>query len=219
MDEIIVADDASQDNTFSVATNLPRVYAVRNHENLGYGGTSQKLYQIALERDADFAVNLHGDFGHRPEDVGTLSKVLQSGEYDIVTGSRLMYILDNIKQHGWARVFGSDNLRGGMPPVRVLGHIGLTRFQNICYGTSLHSFHEGMRGVIRSTIEWILKSEFPAWYNYDTELLINASSQGLRIHEVMIPPFYDDRAKSSAPPFRYGIRVAAHAIKTYLNKK
>jgi glycosyltransferase involved in cell wall biosynthesis len=218
MDEIIVADDASQDNTFSVATNLPRVHAVRNHVNLGYGGTSQKLYQIALERGADFAINLHGDFGHRPEDVGTLSKVLQSGEYDIVTGSRLLYILDNIKQHGLTRVLGSNDLRGNMPLVRVLGHIGLTWFQNICYETHLHSFHEGMRGVIRSTIEWILESEFPAWYNYDTELLINANSKGLRIHEVMIPPFYDDRAKSSAPPFRYGIRVAAHAIKTYLNK-
>ena len=106
-----------------------------------------------------------------------------------------------------------------MPLVRVLGHIGLTWFQNKCYETHIHSFHEGMRGVIRSTVEWILRSDFPAWYNYDTELLVNASLQGLRIHEVIIPPFYDDRAKSSAPPFRYGFRVAAQAIKTHLNNR
>ena len=218
-DEIIVADDASQDDPFAIAADLPRVYAVRNPSNLGYGGTSQRLYQIALERGADYTVNLHGDFGHRPEDVGKLVKVLQSGEYDIVTGSRLLYILDNIKQHGWVKVFSSSALRGGMPLIRVLGHIGLTWFQNICYGTQLHSFHEGMRGVTRTTIEWILKSEFPAWYNYDTELLVNASLQGLRINEVIIPPFYDDRAKSSAPPFRYGLRVAAYAIKAYLNNR
>lgn len=216
MDEIIVVDDASQDNTFAVAANLPHVYTVRNQTNLGYGGTSQKLYQIALERGADFTINLHGDFGHRPEDVRKISKVLQSGEYDIVTGSRLLYILDNINQHGWAKVFSSYNLRGGMPLVRVLGHIGLTWFQNICYETHLHSFHEGMRGCTRSTVEWILKNDFPAWYNYDTELLVNASLQGLQINEVIIPPFYDDRAKSSAPPFRYGLRIATHAIKTYL---
>ena len=75
-----------------------------------------------------------------------------------------------------------------------------------------------MRGVTRSTVEWILKSDFPAWYNYDTELLVNASLHGLRIKEVTIPPFYDHRTKSSAPPFRYGFRVATHAIKSYLQR-
>jgi len=217
IDEIIVADDASQDNTFAIATDLPRVYAIRNQTNLGYGGTSQKLYQIALERDADFTINLHGDFGHRPEDVGKISKVLQSGDYDIVTGSRLLYILEKINDHGWAKVFRSPDLRGGMPLVRVLGHIGLTWFQNKCYETRLHSFHEGMRGCTRSTVEWIVRSEFSAWYNYDAELLIKASFLGLRINEVIIPPFYNGRAKTSAPPFRYGFRSAVHAIKTYLN--
>jgi len=217
MDEIIVVDDASQDNTFAVAANLPRVYAARNHENLGYGGTSQKLYQIALERGADLTINLHGDFGHCPEDIEKIYSVLQNGNHDIVIGSRLLYILDKINQYGWAKIFYSNDLRGRMPLVRVLGHIGLTWFQNICYGTQLHSFHEGMRGCNRSTIEWILKSEFSAWYNYDTELLVNANFVGLRITEVSIPPFYDHHAKSSAPPFRYGFRSAAHAIKTYLN--
>lgn len=212
-DEIIVADDASQDDTFAIATDLPRVFAIRNQTNLGYGGTSQRLYQVAMERSADFTVNLHGDFGHRPEDVGKLANVLMSEDCDIVTGSRLLYILKNINEYGWARVFTSQTLRGGMPLLRVLGHIGLTWFQNLCYGTQLHSFHEGMRGCTRSTIEWILKSEFPLWYNYDTELLVNASLQGLRINEVVVPPFYDNRAKSSAPPFRYGLRVASYAIK------
>ena len=126
MDEIIVADDASQDNTFSIASDLPRVYAVRNRVNLGYGGTSQKLYQIALERGADFTINLHGGFRHRPEDVEKISNVLQGGEYDIVTGSRLLYILDNIKRYGLAKAFSSYELRGGMPLIRVLEHIGLT---------------------------------------------------------------------------------------------
>ena len=124
MDEIIVVDDASQDNTFAIAADLPRVYAERNQTNLGYGGTSQKLYQIALNRGADFTINLHGDFGHRPEDVGKLSYVLKRGEYDIVTGSRLLYILANINQHGWTKVFSSHGLRGSMPLIRVLGHIG-----------------------------------------------------------------------------------------------
>jgi|APSaa5957512576_1039674.scaffolds.fasta_scaffold220461_1 dolichol-phosphate mannosyltransferase len=83
-DEIIVIDDASQDNTFDVANNLSRVYALRNKINLGYGGTSQRLYQVAFERGADFVINLHGDLGHRPEDIGRLIPSLISNEYDIV---------------------------------------------------------------------------------------------------------------------------------------
>ena len=218
-DEIIVIDDASQDNTISVASSLERVYAMRNQANLGYGGTSQKLYQIALERGADFTINIHGDFGHRPEDVGNIDKELRSGNYDIVTGSRLLYLLKKIHDHGWVKVILSSPLRGGMPLHRVFGHIGLTRFQNICYNTHLHSFHEGMRGCNRSTVEWILNSKFSTWYNYDTELLVNASFQNFRIKEVNVPPFYDNRAKTSAPPFRYGIRSAIHAAKTYIKRQ
>jgi glycosyltransferase involved in cell wall biosynthesis len=212
-DEIIIIDDSSQDETFGVANNLPRVYALRNKTNLGYGGTSQRLYQVAFERGADFAINLHGDLGHRPEDIGRLISPLVNDDYDIVVGSRLLFVMEKIKKHRLSRVLNSPELRGNMPLVRVLGHIGLTWLQNMCYKTHLHSFHEGMRGCSRTTIQWLLEKEFSTWYNYDTELLVQANSYGLRIKEVVVPPFYDGHAKSSAPPIRYGIQSAYNAIK------
>ena len=128
-DEIIVVDDGSRDNTLEVARGLPRVYAERNPINLGYGGTSQRLYEIALAHGADYTVNIHGDLGHRPEDVPLVLQALLDGQYDLVMGSRLKFLLDLRKQRGWRYLFSAE-ARQNMPVSRVVGHIGLTWFQN-----------------------------------------------------------------------------------------
>jgi glycosyltransferase involved in cell wall biosynthesis len=216
-DEIIVVDDGSQDNTLEVARALPRVHAVRNAVNLGYGGTSQRLYEIAFERGADFTVNLHGDLGHRPEDAPLVLQPLLEGRYDMVMGSRLKYLLNQRDQYGW-RVLFSAQARQNMPLSRVLGHLGLTWFQNKCFGTDLHSFHEGMRGCTRAVIAWVLQNQFTTWYSYDTDLIVHASRQGFRIGEVAVPPYYDGQPKSSAPSIRYGLRVVSYTLKTMRTK-
>jgi glycosyltransferase involved in cell wall biosynthesis len=209
-DEIIVVDDASSDSTFEVAARYPRVVAYRNDIQRRYGGTSRRLYEIALERGADYTINIHGDLGHRPEDISILRDAILVGKGDIVLGSRLLYILNAFRQHGLKVLFNKE-LRGGMPLIRVIGHIGLTGYQNFCFGTKYHSFHEGMRASNRKAIEWVVRQELPSWYDFDTELIILAHQAGLRISEVIIPPSYDHKAASSAPPLAYGARVFKHA--------
>lgn len=216
-DEIIVVDDCSEDNTFEVASRLPRVAVFRNPANLGYGGTSTRLYQHALERDADFTVNVHGDLGHRPEDASIIFRALLERQHDVVLGSRLLFILEGARQRGWSHVFSKD-VASGMSPERVAGHLALTWLQNTCYGTRLHSFHEGMRGCSRAVMSWAVESNLPAWYDYDAELLLHAIRSGLRVGEVPIAPSYDSRSKSAAPRVRYGLRVATHAIRTRVTK-
>jgi glycosyltransferase involved in cell wall biosynthesis len=217
-DEIIVVDDGSTDDTVGVAGRLPRVYAVRNQTNLGYGGTSQRLYQLALERQADIAVNIHGDFGHRPEDTPLVIAPLRSGEFDIVLGSRLLYLINVRREHGWLELF-SSNVRQGMPLNRMLGHFGLTWFQNRCFGTALHSFHEGMRACTRPVIEWTMQNQFSTWYNYDTDLIVHAHRSGFRIGEVPVKPFYHGKSNSAAPSLRYGLRVVRYTLKTMRNSE
>lgn len=209
-DEIIVVDDASDDETMAVASSLPQVHAVRNSSRRGYGGTSHRLYELALERGADIAVNIHGDLGHRPEDVACLLPMLLDG-YDVVLGSRLLHVRQQARRLGWHRLF-SREVASGFPPVRLIGHLALTWVQNTCYGTRLHSFHEGMRGCSRAAMAWAVRTPLPQWYNYDLELLLAASRMGLRIGEVAVPPNYDHRARSAAPPIRYGLKVARHAL-------
>jgi glycosyltransferase involved in cell wall biosynthesis len=91
-DEVIVVDDASTDETLDRAARHPRVFASRNPVNLGYGGTSRRLYAIALDRGADVTINIHGDLGHRPEDIPAVLGPVLRGEFDIVLGSRLLWI-------------------------------------------------------------------------------------------------------------------------------
>ena len=91
-DEILVVDDGSGDGTLEIARCLSRVHAVRNDVNLGYGGTSNRLYALARERGADVTVNVHGDLGHRPEEIPLILDEMRRTEADVVVGTRLLFL-------------------------------------------------------------------------------------------------------------------------------
>ena len=211
-DEVIIVDDYSDDKTFEVAKSLDRVHVERNPRQMGYGGTSKQAYKIALERGANFAVNIHGDLGHPPEAVPALAEALRSGECDVVLGSRYIYLRDQARTNGFRSLLKSKN-RGNMPFSRIAGHASLTAVQNILYGTNYHSFHEGMRGVTRDFMEWSVNQSFPNWYDYDTRLIVAAHRAGWRIHEIGTPPFYTAEATSGVPLVRYGLKTLWAAVR------
>lgn len=215
-DEILVVDDGSSDRTLEIAQGLPRVHAVRNDVNLGYGGTSNRLYALARERSADVTVNIHGDLGHRPEEIPLILDEMERTGADVVVGTRLLFLKNIAQQKGYPRLLLDENLRCGMPRERLLGHLFLTSVQNLVYGSKLHSFHEGMRACGRRAIDWAATRRLPARYTYDSEFLFHAHRQGLVIREVPVPPCYDPRAKAAAPPIRYGLRVLQHVAQVAL---
>jgi len=130
-------------------------------------------------------------------------------------GSRLKYLINLARQIGWSRLISRNN-RNNMPIARLVGHLSLTWFQNLCFKTKLCSFHEGMRGCTRSVVDWILQNKFTTWYNYDTDLLLHAHRAGFRIGEIPVPPNYRNRAKSSAPAYRYGLRTLIYSVRIAL---
>lgn len=209
-DEILVIDDGSEDGTAEVARRLPRVRLRRHERNAGYGRTNADLYRFAVEREADIAVTLHADLGHRPEDASLLLDAL-TPDVDVVTGSRLLYLQGVVDRERWTAVLDTAKRRH-MPLSRAVGHFVLTTFQNLCYGTDFRSFHDGMRACGRNAIAWAVTQTFSGWYLYDTDFLLAAHRHGLRIAELPVTPNYDSRSRSSAPRIKYGIRVARHAV-------
>ena len=88
VDEVILVDDASSDDTVELARRLP-LHVVWHPHNAGYGANQKTCYLEALQRDADAVVMLHPDGQYEPELIGSMVEPILPGEADLVLGSRL----------------------------------------------------------------------------------------------------------------------------------
>lgn len=182
--EICVFDDASTDETFLVGQGYKQVrgfdglHVFRNPANRGYGGNQKLGYRYAIEKGFDYVVLLHGDGQYAPEAMPNLLDPLLSGEADAVFGSRMM-------EPGSAR-------RGGMPLYKYVGNKVLTSIQNTLLEMSLTEFHSGYRAYSVAALKQIPFEENTDDFHFDTQIIIQLQSAGLRIKEVPIPTYYGD---------------------------
>ena len=181
--EIIVSDDHSVDETYSVGleyqegSHLP-LTVIRQHRNLGYGGNQKAGYQLAIDHDLDIIVMLHGDGQYAPESMPDLLQPLLDGEADAVFGSRMM-----IK---------GGALRGGMPLYKFVGNKILTKFENALLGSSLSEFHSGYRAYSVAALKKIGFERCADGFHFDTQIIIQLLHHDQRIVEVAIPTYYGD---------------------------
>lgn len=184
IDEIFVFDDASQDATHDVgkacAEELPKakLSVFKNPVNLMYGGNQARGYMYAMERGLDIVVLLHGDGQYAPEVMQDLLTPLETGEADMVMGSRMM-------------VPGAA-LRGNMPMYKYLGNKVLTWFENLMAGTRLTEFHSGYRAYSVTALRKIPLGRMTYNWHFDTQIILAFLKQGFRIKEVPIPTYYGD---------------------------
>src|SRR5258705_3379273 len=66
VDEIILVDDASRDETAAIARTLDRVRVEVHPQNRGYGGNQKNCYRLALAARADVLIMLHSDYQYTP---------------------------------------------------------------------------------------------------------------------------------------------------------
>jgi len=184
IDEILVCDDASADNTLEVALrwrdqngDTPTTI-VRHLNNLGYGGNQKAGYELAIEHGLDVIVLLHGDGQYAPELLPAIVAPLERGEADAVFGSRMMI-------PGAAR-------RGGMPAYKWLGNRVLTRIQNSLLGSELSEFHSGYRAYSVAALSDLPYERNSDGFNFDTQIIIQLLDRGKRIVEIPIPTYYGD---------------------------
>ncbi len=204
VDEVILVDDGSSDETVAKARELGLTTFVHK-VNLGYGRNQKTCYREALRRNADIVVMVHPDYQYSPKLVVSLAGMIAYGEYDVVLASRIL---------------GKGTLEGGMPLYKYVANRFLTAFQNILMRQKLSEYHTGYRAFSREVLSTLPLEENTDDFVFDNEMLAQVSYFNYRIGEISCPTKYF--AEASSINFRrsvkYGFGVLATSMQYRLQK-
>jgi glycosyltransferase involved in cell wall biosynthesis len=205
VDEIVLVDDASSDETLELARRLP-LHVLWHPHNAGYGANQKTCYLEALQRDADAIVMLHPDGQYEPELIGRMVEPILEGRADLVLGSRLA-------RPGMA-------LENGMPRWKYVANRALTTVENWMLGTSLTEAHTGYRAYSRRLLLTVPFLRNSADFSFDSELLMQAVHFGMRIEEVPARGRYFDDASSVGlrSGIIYGVKTLWAGVRLMLHR-
>jgi glycosyltransferase involved in cell wall biosynthesis len=180
VDELLLVDDASRDDTVALARRLGLPHVV-HPKNRGYGGNQKTCYTEALRRGADIVVMLHPDYQYTPKLIGAMAWLVASDEFDLVLGSRIL---------------GKGALAGGMPLYKYVSNRVLTAVENILLGVKLSEYHTGYRAFSRQVLQTLPLEENSDDFVFDNQMLAQAVAFGYRIGEISCPTKYFPEASS-----------------------
>lgn len=205
VDEVVLVDDQSRDNTFEVANELGISKVIRHPHNRGYGGNQKTCYQTALELGADIVVMLHPDYQYTPRLIEAMLFPIAYGLFPVMLGSRIL---------------GRGALQGGMPIYKYVANRFLTFFQNLLMGQKLAEYHTGYRAFSREILEKLPLEENDDDFVFDNEMLGQIAYAGYIIGEVTCPTKYFPEASSInfQRSVKYGLGVLRVSITYRLNK-
>ena len=198
VDEVILVDDASRDDTAEVARRLG-IRTVIHPENRGYGGNQKTCYKKALEHGADIVVMLHPDYQYTPHLVIAMASMIAYGEFDAVLASRIL---------------GVGALKGGMPLYKYVANRFLTLVENLLLGHKLSEYHTGYRAFSREILERLPLESNSEDFVFDNQMLAQIVWAGYRIGEVSCPTKYF--ADASSINFRRSVVYGLGVLKTAL---
>jgi glycosyltransferase involved in cell wall biosynthesis len=205
VDEVVVTDDASSDETVGVAERLGLRTLVHS-SNRGYGGNQKTCYSEALRLGADIAVMLHPDYQYTPKLLPSMIGMLSDGPFDAVLGSR---------------VLGGRALAGGMPTYKYVANRALTAVQNLLCGAKLSEYHTGYRAFTREVLETLPLLENSDDFLFDNQMLAQILLAGFEIGEISCPAAYFEDASSInfSRSVKYGIGVLATSVQAFAHRK
>jgi glycosyltransferase involved in cell wall biosynthesis len=204
VDEFLLVDDASTDDTPALARELG-IDCVVHPENRGYGGNQKTCYAEALRRGADIVIMLHPDYQYAPRLLGAMGWLVASEEFDVVLGSRIL---------------GTGALKGGMPLYKYVANRALTAIENVFLGVKLSEYHTGYRAFSRTVLQTLALGEASDDFVFDNQILAQAVEAGFRIGEISCPTRYIPEASSInfRRSITYGIGVLRTALAFRLHK-
>ncbi len=205
VDEVILVDDCSQDDTVETARRLG-LTVIAHERNLGYGGNQKTCYREALARDADIVVMIHPDYQYDSRVIPAAAEFIKLGVCDVVLGSRI-----RSRQEAFA---------GGMPAYKYFANRVLTLTENMLLGQNLGDFHSGFRAYRREVLETI-----PFWLNsddfvFDTQFLVQCVYHGFKLGDIPVPVRYFEEASSInfKRSCKYGLQTLAAVGMFWLNR-
>jgi glycosyltransferase involved in cell wall biosynthesis len=205
VDEVILCDDASRDQTTTLATQLGVDHVITHPSNRGYGGNQKSLYNKALEIGADIVIMVHPDYQYTPKLIPTMCNIIGEGLYPVVLASRIL---------------GKGALKGGMPAYKYVANRFLTAFQNLLVNYKLSEYHTGYRAFSREVLEAINFNANDDDFVFDNEMLSQIIYHGFDIAEVTCPTKYFKEASSInfARSSKYGLGVLRVSVMHRLAK-
>jgi len=181
VDDVVLVDDASKDDTVGVGQRLGIKHIIRHDKNKGYGGNQKSCYNKALELNADIVIMLHPDYQYTPLLITAMSSIIANGLYPVVFGSRIL---------------GKGALKGGMPMYKYIFNRMLTLTQNILIGQKLSEYHTGYRSFSADVLRNINYMADNDDFIFDNEMISQIFMKGYEIAEVTCPTKYFEEASS-----------------------
>jgi len=204
VDDVILVDDASSDNTAVKAEELG-IHTIIHAENRGYGGNQKTCYAEALSKGADVVIMVHPDYQYSPRLITAMASMVLSGHYDVVLASRIL---------------GGRSLKGGMPLYKYIANRFLTLVENLALGVKLSEYHTGYRAFSRRVLETLPLKANSDDFVFDNEMLAQTVHFGFQIGEISCPTKYFEDASSInfRRSVKYGFGVLATSIKYILHQ-
>jgi glycosyltransferase involved in cell wall biosynthesis len=206
VDEVILVDDFSSDNTIQVARELGIDHIIQHEVNRGYGGNQKSCYRKALDIGGDIIIMLHPDYQYTPALIESMAAMIANKIYPVVLGSRIL---------------GRGALKGGMPLYKYFFNRLLTALQNLLMGQKLSEYHTGYRCYHRDVLLSVPFENNSDDFVFDNELLAQIFFKGYEIAEVTCPTKYFAEASSInfRRSFKYGLGVLRVSFQYALQKR
>ncbi|NNC95075.1 MAG: glycosyltransferase family 2 protein [Chitinophagales bacterium] len=205
VDEVVLVDDASNDETVEVADRIGIKHIISHEKNRGYGGNQKSCYAKALSLNADIVIMLHPDYQYTPLLIRPIVGIIGEGLYPVVLASRIL---------------GKGALKGGMPLYKYIANRFLTFFQNLLIGQKLSEYHTGYRAFSAEVIKSINIEANSDDFIFDNQMLAQIFYNGYEIGEITCPTKYFEEASSInfRRSMKYGLGCMWVSVKYFLNK-
>ncbi|GAB5528404.1 MAG: glycosyltransferase family 2 protein [Roseivirga sp.] len=205
VDDVVLVDDASNDETVKVAHELGIRHIIVHPKNSGYGANQKSCYQKAISLGADIIIMLHPDYQYEPKLILSMANLIAHDIFPVVLGSRIL---------------GNGALKGGMPLYKYVANRLLTFFQNLLNAAKLSEYHTGYRAFAAQVIQELRLEANSDDFVFDNEMLSQIIMRGVSIGEVTCPTKYFEGASSInfSRSMKYGFGVVRVSLQHWLHR-